>query len=331
MPRPPLRFVSAETTESVLDWTQVIARLREAYTQPLQDENAPPRVLARGNGVWLRSLAAVPPFSKYMGTKAFGLSRDRSVNYLIALFEQQTGALVALVDGCHITALRTAATSAVALERLAPQGRPLSVGVLGSGVEARAHIRALAAIRAISALRVFSPTPKRRQDFAADFADELGAPCSAARDARSAVEGADIVLAAARSRDESPILYGSWLRDSAVVVSIGSTLREQREIDLSVIDACDLIVCDHVHEVMQETGDMIAARAAGIDFERKLVSLNELLRGTAEAKLALARRRMFKSAGSALQDVVVAELALERALERGLAIELPAQFRTKQV
>ena len=327
----PLRFVDADATEAVLDWKQVIGRLRDAYAQPLKEENAPPRSLARGDGVWLRALAAVPPSSKYMGTKVFGLSRNHSVNYLISLFDQQTGALAALIDGYHITALRTAATSAVALECLIPRGRSVSVAVLGSGVEAHGHVRALASIRTISSLKVFSPTPGKREAFAQEFSRELGAACSAAPDGRSAVEGADVVIAAARSRDETPTLYGAWLAPRAVVVSIGSTLKEQREIDTSVVEACDIIVCDHVHEVANETGDMVAARAAGIDFDAKMISLNEVLSGRAAARLSGAQRPMFKSVGSALQDVIVAELAFERAVEKGLAIALSAKFRTKQV
>ncbi len=328
----PLRFVDADATESVLEWAPVIARLRDAYAQPLKPENTPPRTLARGaGGVWLRSLAAVPPSTRHMGTKSFGLSRAKTVNYLITLVDQETGLITALVDGYHITALRTAATTAVGLDLLIGRDKPVSVAVLGSGAEARGHVQALAAIRKIGSLRVYSPTPARREAFAADFAKLLGAQCSATGDARVAVEGADVVIAAARSKDETPILYGDWLAPRAVVASIGSTLKEQREIDISVVEACDLIVCDHVHEVAEETGDMLAAKAAGIEFESKLLSLNDALSGAGAAKLAAARRPMFKSVGSALQDVVVAEFAFERALAAGKTIDLPAQFRVKQV
>lgn len=327
----PVRFVSAEATESVLDWKETIARLRDAYSMPLKEENSPPRALARGDGVWLRSLVAIPPSSRYMGTKGFGLARGRRVNYLITLYDQESGSIAALVDGYHITALRTAATSAVALDRLAPRGRALSVAVLGSGTEARTHVKAFAAIREISALRVYSPTAAKREQYAADCASEFKVPCTPVAEPRAAVDGAEIVIAAARSRDETPILYGGWLEADAVVCSIGSTLKEQREIDFTVVEACDLIVCDHVHEVVHETGDMIAASAAGVAFGSKLASLNEILSGAAEARLSAARRPMFKSVGSAIQDVVVAELALERATQRGLAVELPVQFRAKQV
>jgi ornithine cyclodeaminase/alanine dehydrogenase len=86
-----------------------------------------------------------------------------------------------------------------------------------------------------------------------------------------------------------------------------------------------------VEEVVDETGDMIAAKAAGVPFEHKLLSLNDLLLGKADDKVRQARLPMFKSIGAAVQDITIAELAMEKAVERGLAIELPMEFLTKKV
>lgn len=148
---------------------------------------------------------------------------------------------------------------------------------------------------------------------------------------KAAVDGASIVIAAARSSDESPILLGSWLRPDAVVVSIGSTLPEQREIDVSVVEVCDLIVCDAVEEVCHETGDMIAAKAAGIAFEHKLAPLTALVSGKLDRARLSNGRRMFKSVGTALQDIVVAGIAFDRARELRQDLPLPADFYLKRV
>jgi ornithine cyclodeaminase/alanine dehydrogenase len=248
---------------------------------------------------------------------------------MIALMDRETGGFVGLIDAYYVTSFRTGATSAVAVDGLCGPG-PKTLAVLGSGSEANAHTRALAAIRSISALRVFSPTAANRETFAARMQHELGIPSTAVASPEAAVDGADIVVACARSRGETPILYGSWLRPGMVVVSIGSTLPEQREIDSSVVEACDLIVCDMVEEVVEETGDMIAAKAAGIDFHSKLASLSDLTIGKLQSRVASARLPMFKSVGAALQDIVIAELVLERALERGLATMLPAEFQIRR-
>jgi len=322
-------FVSAEASRQALVFTDVINALRAAYSVPHGPLVSPPRVVTRGHGNWMRALAASPPGSRYMGAKIFGSGRAKSVSYLIALFEQETGALAALVDAHLITAYRTAATSAVAVDRLAAAG-PAVLGVLGSGLEAQMHARAIAGIRPIVSMRVFSPTAANREAFAANLGRELGIGCVAVGSAEEAVEGASIVVAAARSHDETPILRGRWLRAGMLVVSIGSTLPEQREIDEDVVAACDLIVCDAPEEVIAETGDMLAAKAAGVAFEHKIVSLNDLMTGAAADRAAKARRPMFKSIGAAIQDIVVAELVLNKAVAAGLAQATPLGFLMKK-
>ena len=114
-------------------------------------------------------------------------------------------------------------------------------------------------------------------------------------------------------------------------MSIGSTVPSQREIDVSVVAQSDLIVCDMVHEVMSETGDMIAAAQAGIDFASRCHPLSALMRGELAALLPGARHPMFKSVGGGMQDVVVAGLVLDRVLEMGLAVDLPMSFSAKRV
>lgn len=322
-------FLTADDTDALLSWPDMIAALRAAYSPDLDAKMSPPRVVARGNGAWLRALAAIPPSGRFMGSKVFGFSRSRNVSYLITLFDQETAEVVALIDGNSITALRTAATSALAIDLMAPK-QIGSVAVLGSGSEAKAHIRAAAAVRTFSEVRVFSPTPVNRNKFAAELNADTGIVCHAAASARDAVEGADLVIAAARSHNETPILEGAWLKDGMSVVSIGSTLPEQREIDPQTVEVCDLIVSDMPDEVAEETGDMLAARAAGVEFESKMVSLNDLVRGGCADRVKAARLPMFKSVGAAIQDIAVAELAFRQAASRNIGTRLPISFREKR-
>jgi len=193
------------------------------------------------------------------------------------------------------------------------------------------HTRAFAAVRELSEVVVFSPTPERRAAFAEAVTRDLGVPARGVSSAQEAVEGAGLVLAAARSKGEEPILFGDWIHPDATVVSIGSTVPEQREIDVSVVARSEIIVCDMLEEVLEETGDMIAAHKAGLAFRDKAFSLTDLMTGALEARLANTKARMFKSVGGGLQDIVVAELILTKALEAGLATPLPIQFDTKSL
>jgi alanine dehydrogenase len=151
-------FVSNEAVERVLEWDEVIARLRHAYSLPHAESVSPPRTVARHDGLWLRTLSAVPPGARYMGAKLFGIGRQRTLDYAVVLIEQETGRIAGFVDANLITAYRTAATSAVAVDLLA--GRDANVlGLLGSGAEAQSHLRAIARVRG---LRRFKSSAPRR-------------------------------------------------------------------------------------------------------------------------------------------------------------------------
>ncbi|WP_321858494.1 ornithine cyclodeaminase family protein [Paraburkholderia tropica] len=324
-------FVSGGAARAVFRWEDAIRTIQRTYSQPLSTGATPPRTIARADGTWLRTLPAIPPGGRYYGAKLMGMatrSPSSGVEYVVVLYDQETSRLAAFVDANQITGFRTAATSAAALDRIAPQ-RPLRLAVLGSGLEASMHTRAFAAVRQLAEVTVFSPSADRREAFAQAVTQDLGVPCRSAASAQEAVEGADLVLAAARSRDEQPILYGNWLQPGSVVVSIGSTVPEQREIDVSVVERSDLIVGDMLEEVLEQTGDMIAARHAGIAFHDKALSLTDLMSGAHDERVKAARAPLFKSVGGGLQDIVVAELILSKALEAGLATPLPIAFETK--
>lgn len=262
--------------------------------------------------------------------KSFGRTADRKVSYLVSLFCKTSSELVALVDGKHLTSMRTAATSAVAVDAILPQ-TPVSVGLLGSGNEAKAHAQAIAAVRPFTNLDVFSPTPAKREKLAVELAVELNIPVRAVDSAELAVRNKSLVIAAARSYDEKPILLGGWLKQGAMLVSIGSTIPEQREIDIVSIERSDLIVCDMVDEVLDQTGDFLAARAAGIECKARVATLNALVMGELSGRLKSAKNVMYKSVGAAVQDVTAAALALKLAQQSGQAITIAADLEIQNV
>jgi alanine dehydrogenase len=219
--------------------------------------------------------------------------------------------------------LRTAATAALAVTLLAPD-RPLRVAVIGSGFEARGALDCLDAVRAVQSVRVFSPTPASRERFAEHF--RPATDITAVDRPEAAVKNADVVICATRSRDESPVLHGSWLPPGVTVVSLGSTLPEQREVDEETMARAACIVADMPEEVEHDTGDAIAAARAGVVLAGRLVSLSALAAGRIVARRADGDIVLYKSVGSALQDVVIAEMLLARAVRRGVGAPLPASI-----
>ena len=145
------------TVQSVFDWNLAIAALRNAYAAADDDARYPSRVIARGGGNWLRTLSGVPGDSGLMGAKTIaGAMSAGGCSYLISLFDQATAELVALLDGTR--------SPGIAPRRPRPwrptcwrRPGPLSVAVIGSGFEAKNHVRALASVRELETVQVYSP------------------------------------------------------------------------------------------------------------------------------------------------------------------------------
>ena len=275
-------------------------------------------------------MPAISPSGLYMGTKHLVKSVDGHITYLVALFDQEDASLAYLIDGLYLTATRTAATSAAALSLLSPMDAPVDLAVLGSGLEASTHVEAIAHVRTVRSLAVYSPSEEKRQAFGRRFSQELEIAVRVAGSAESAVAGATHVVAAARAQGEQPILFASWIAKGSVVISIGSTLPTQRELDVSVIERAAVIVADEPEELATETGDMLEATARGIAFDSKLFSLRALARGALSGLLSESRELvLFKSMGSGLQDIAFAEFVADRCTQAGVGVELPVELAVK--
>jgi len=321
-------FIDRNDVVSSFDWGDAVEALRDAYAQDASDSMFPPRTMARGSDAWLRTLSGVAPDGGLMGAKMIAANaqknRQMRASYLIALFDQQTVELRALMDGNAITGFRTAGTTAVALDALARPGA-VSVGILGTGFEAQNHLRALASLREITSVSVFSPNPDSRARFVETMVD---LDVAGQDSARAVVETApDILICAARSRDEQPLFDGDWLSPRMTVASIGSTLPEQREIDPRTLERAELIVADMPEEVEDETGDMIAAKEAGLDLSDKVVALADLIGGRHPGRQSDDAIVIYKSVGGAIQDIAIATMCYARAQSLGLGYELSETIR----
>lgn len=318
--------LSDDDVQRGFDWGLAIEALRAAYAGAAEPGRYPNRTVARGGVNWFRSLSGIPADGSPMGVKVIaGAFARRQVSYLISLFDQDTAELVALMDGNSITGYRTAATSALAADLLARAGA-LQIAVIGSGFEARKHVRALTAVRPLRKVRVFSPRAESRARFAGELAD-LGVPVQPAQSPAEAVVGADLVICAARSSDETPTLLGEWLEPGVTVVSIGSTVPEQREVDSATIERAELIIADVLHEVLHETGDLLAAAADGIDAAGKTASLADLVSGRHPGRERDDQIVVYKSVGAGIQDLAVASMAAQQAAKLGLGTHLPIPVR----
>jgi thiomorpholine-carboxylate dehydrogenase len=211
---------------------------------------------------------------------------------MIQLFRADTGEPLVTMDGRLITEMRTAAVSAVAVDHLASAEAKV-LAILGSGVQARSHIRALQGIRAFTDIRVWS----RSQVHAQEFASEIGARVMSAE---QAVSGADVVLALTSSPE--PILQGRWLSPHAMVCAIGAATPERRELDAETMRGA--VVVESREAALKEAGDIVLAQA------EVRAEIGELLNG---AQIDRGDRPVvFKSVGIAVEDIAAAQLVYEK-------------------
>jgi alanine dehydrogenase len=292
-------------------------------------ESVPRINLSAGDG-FFRIMPVVIRELDVMGLKAFNKNEGNGVRYVIALWSVADGELLALLDASYLTAVRTGAVTGVA-HRAMTAGRGFDeVGVLGSGLEAQTNLEGICAVCEIRRVKVFSPNLTRRERFANEMSERLGVEVVAVDTAEEAAD-ADSVLAATNTGTGSGIvaLRGEWLREASHVNTIGSTMPTLREVDVTTFGQADLVVLDS-HHAIEESGDLQAAvsEAQWPDGDA-VMSLAELLSGRRTSDGQPPRRTVFKSVGTALQDILAGKAIHETARTRGLGEEV--QLLTEKV
>jgi len=291
-------FLSEEAVRERLSYEQLIPAMRQALidfslqkvVQPLRMRLPVPRQSA---------LFLVMPaiYGEVMGVKLVSVFPDNTGRGLdihfavIQLFRTDTGEPLATMDARLITEMRTAAVSAVATDLLAPADTRV-LAILGSGVQARAHVAALQRVRSFEEVRIWS----RNLENARKLAGKVGAKVMTAEEA---VRGADVVVAATASAE--PVLLGRWLKQGAHINAVGAVGAGRRELDDEAMKG--LLVVESRESAGQESED-IRSSGATIDAE-----LGELL--TAATPRKHLGRTVYKSVGLAVEDMAAAKLVYD--------------------
>ena len=237
----------------------------------------------------------------------------------ILLFDPETGALMAVMDGRYITEARTAAVSAVSAKAMArPDASRLAI--LGSGVQARSHLEALVEVRALADVRVWSPQPRSRERFVADMAGKVAPPIRACVSAEEAVRGADIVVLVTSS--PTPVVDDAWVANGAHVISVGACRPDQREMAPALVARGRLVV-DSRAAALVESGDVVQGIREGRFAEAHVIGeLGEVLLGRVTGRRHADEVTIFKSLGMAVEDVAAADLVYRRAEDTGAGTAL---------
>ncbi len=233
----------------------------------------------------------------------------------IMLFSAETGRMIATMDGSYITAIRTACASALATKILANAETPV-LGILGAGVQARAHIQALNRVRKIERIKLYSPSGTSAAAVQKELTPQVDAAIEVAQSAEAVVRDADLVVTATTTKE--PIMQSAWLKAGAHINAVGSHRPDLREIDGPTLARATIVV-DSRDAIMAECGDILLA------LKEKSIGENHIHGEIGEvlAKIKPGRTRqdeltLYKSVGIAIQDVAAANLVYRKALEKGI-------------
>ena len=233
----------------------------------------------------------------------------------IMLFSAETGKMIAVMDGAYITAIRTACASALATKALANPKTPI-LGILGAGVQARAHIKALTRVRAISQIKIYSPSAISAASLKREIENEVGIAIEVAGSVEAVVRTSDLLVTVTTAKE--PIVKAEWLKPGVHINAVGSHRPDLREIDGATLAQAQVVV-DSRAAIMAECGDILMA------LQEKSVGDNvihgeigEVLAGAKPGRHSADEITLYKSVGIAIQDVAAAHLVYRKALERNV-------------
>jgi ornithine cyclodeaminase/alanine dehydrogenase-like protein (mu-crystallin family) len=239
----------------------------------------------------------------------------------VLLFEAGRGRLLAVVDASSITAIRTAAASAVATRALA-RADAGDLAILGAGIQAASHLEAMALARPLRRVRVWSRSGEHARELARRASEGHGIEVESMASAEAAVEGADLVCTTTSARE--PVLRGAWLAPGAHVNAVGACLPVTRELDTEAVRRARFYV-DTRDGAFHEAGDFLIPRAEGAVGDDHVVGeIGEVLVGTAPGRTSPGEVTVFESLGIGIYDLAAAWVVWRNAEARdaGTALEL---------
>jgi ornithine cyclodeaminase/alanine dehydrogenase-like protein (mu-crystallin family) len=283
-------FHDAAAIARLLPHAAAVDALEAALRGGLDPEADPPRTSAAAAGGELLLMPSAAGGG--LGVKLVTIGGEPRVQGVYVLFDGDTLAPAAVLDGIGLTDLRTSAVSGLAVRHLAAR-EPRRLVVFGTGPQARAHVRSLRAIAPIEHVALVGRDRGRTEALARELGAEPAGPEAVAR--------ADVICCCTTARE--PLFDGGAVADDATVVAVGSHEPGAREVD-ERLAARATVVVESRASALREAGDVIQAIAAGALREDDLVPLAALVRG--EARSAPGRPRLFKSTGMAWEDLVLA-------------------------
>jgi ornithine cyclodeaminase/alanine dehydrogenase-like protein (mu-crystallin family) len=288
-------YITEEQVRELLPVNECVGVMRRTFEALAEGraQNQPRRRLTLESGSVLHSMAGA--FHNYFGTKFYSTNPRYGAHFYFMLYDAKTAQPLALMEANHLGQIRTGAASGYATDLLArPDARTL--GIIGSGFQARTQLEAIRWVREITEVRVWSRSEEKRRK----FAEECGA--TSVVSAEEAVRGAEIVVTATNAKD--PVIEDSWIQPGAMINAMGSNQASRRELPGELVRRADLVAVDSLEQARIESGDLILA-----DSWTNVRELQDLDEHYDHNQITI-----FKSLGLGVEDVAAGAFIYERAL-----------------
>lgn len=263
-----------------------------------------------------------------LGTKRVDMPQPGARNWgLVLLFSLENAGLLAIMHDFTLSGIRVGATTAVASKYLA--GKDAStLGIIGSGKQARTHLEAISKVKDLKKVLVYSPSREHRESFCHEMGKALSLEIEPKNEARMVVEGVDILCCATNAY--SPVFQGKWLCPGQTVATIANSdvLRRRDEADEDTFVRSDLIVINEKESVSANNQrELLDPLEKGLISWGKICQLGEIVTGKRPGRTSPGQLIYYKNnTGMAIQFAAIGALAYQQAREKGIGRELPSEW-----
>ncbi|MBA3390340.1 MAG: ornithine cyclodeaminase family protein [Rubrobacter sp.] len=311
-------LLTESDVENLLDMPSALEAVESVLRQHAEGKasnHARRRVSLPGSGLNVM-FAGAPEFNA-LGLKAYTIARGGARFYTM-LFDAEGGELLAILQSDRLGQIRTGAATGIGTKHLAREDAT-TLGLYGTGWQAESQLEAVAAVRDLERVVVHSRSEENRKAFADKMGERIGMEIETTH-APDEPAAQDIVVTMTSSRE--PVLHGEWLRPGTHVNAAGSNSLLKSEIDRDVVKRASFVCVDSREEIGLEAGDLMPSLETGVILLEAVYELGQIIAGHMQGRRSPEDITLFASQGLALEDMAVARLVYDRAVERDMGREI---------
>jgi ornithine cyclodeaminase/alanine dehydrogenase-like protein (mu-crystallin family) len=316
----PALYLTEDDVREVMDMETSIDVVEQAFRRLAEGEaENVPRRRACAPGIVLHTMSASAEYLGLVGWKNYTTCR-RGARFHVAVYDVRTGEMTSLIEADYLGQLRTGAASGVATDYMArPDAN--TVGVFGTGKQARTQLKAVCTVRPIERVEVYGRDDQRRRQFAEEMTEYCAVSVVPVHSPNEAAAGKDIVITATTSK--SPVFDGNVLNEGTHLNVVGSNSLAKAEVDTTTVRRANHIVCDSIAACKIEAGDFVDPLESRSTNWQLMHDLCDVVAGKQTGRAVPDDITLFKSVGLAIEDVAMAAEIIDRARQADLGQELP--------